>query len=291
MTAESRHSVCLDAEQLAAFADGGLSTGERASIETHLSECDHCYEALVEIAAITAQIAAPVAPARSRAKRSLWWVTGALAAAASVILLINVNAPLRSPLDPLDVAVINLAQAPRDTRLSVGRLSVDRTWAPPRPILRSGNTDADASDSFDLRSAAQALQVLAAQDRSSRGQHSYGLALVATREYDAAIEAFERALRQSGAREAVIRSDLSAALLERYRVTEQAADAERALAEADRALSAEPTRLDAAFNRAQLLERLRRPEVRQAWQAYIDLDRDTASLWRAEAIRLRDGQR
>jgi tetratricopeptide (TPR) repeat protein len=294
MTAESRHSVCLDAEQLAAFADGGLSPSERESIETHLSECDHCYEALVGIAAITTQIA-PHAVFRMstplRVRRSLWWIGGALAAAAGVILLINVNAPLRSRLDPLEVAIIELAEAPRETRLSAGRLSVDRTWARVRLVLRSGNTGAETLDSFDVQSAAQSVKVLVAQDHSSRGLHYYGLALVAAREYDASIEAFEQALRQSGADEAVIRSDLSAALLERYRVTEQAADAERALAEADRVLSAAPTHLSAAFNRAQILETLRRPEARQAWQAYIDLDRDAASQWRAEAIRLRDGQR
>ena len=287
MTAESRHSVCLDAEQLAAFADGGLSPIERESIETHLSECDHCYEALVEIAAITAQVS-PVAPAQFRARRSLWWISGALAAAAGVVLLVNVWAGTRP--DDLEETKDRLALARPEARFALGRLSLDRTWALPVPVLRASNS-ADAFDALGVRRAAQDLKVLAAQDHSRRGRHHYGLALVALGEHGAAIDAFDEALRQSGPDDAVIHSDLSAALLERHRVSGQAADAERAVTEADLALSTAPQHLNAAFNRACALDVLRRPEARQAWQAYIDLDRDAASKWRAEATRRRDGQR
>ena len=80
-------------------------------------------------------------------------------------------------------------------------------------------------------------------------------------------------------------------MLERHRLSGREADAERARAEADRALLTAPKYLNAAFNRAWALDVLRRPEARQAWQAYIDLDRDAASKWRAEATRRRDGQR
>ena len=149
----------------------------------------------------------------------------------------------------------------------------------------------DALDALGVKRAAQELKVLAAQDHSRRGRHLYGLALVASREHDAAIDAFDEALLQSGPDDAVIHSDLSAALLERHRVSGQAADAERALDEADRALSTAPQYLNAAFNRACALDVLRRPEARQAWQAYIDLDRDAASRWRDEATRRRDDQR
>jgi tetratricopeptide (TPR) repeat protein len=292
MTAEPRHPACPEAEHLAAFADGGLTAGERESIEAHLTECDDCYEALVEIAAITAQIAAPTAPAVSRMpaplrpRRSLWWI-GGLAAAASIFLLFNVWAGSRP--DELGVAIDTLALAPRQTRLGVGRLSVDRTWASALQVVRSGN--AEAIDGFDVKSAAQALKVLAAQDHSRRGLQAYGLALVASREYDAAVDAFESALRQSGPDEAMIRSDLSAALLERHRMKGVAADAERALDEANRALLVAPRHLNATFNRALALHALRRPEARQAFQAYIDLDRDAASGWLEEATRLRDAER
>ncbi len=84
-------------------------------IETHLAECDDCYEALVEIAAITAQIAAPMPQAVSRlsthlrARKAIWWISGTLAAAASVVLLINVWA--RSRPDALELAKNALAQA------------------------------------------------------------------------------------------------------------------------------------------------------------------------------------
>jgi tetratricopeptide (TPR) repeat protein len=291
MTAESRRPECPDAEQLAAFAEGALSPGERELIEAHLTECDDCYEALVEIAAITAQIAAPVAPRGSgapnllRARRSILWIGGALAAAAAVIVLIKVNAPLRSPTDPLEVALTALAQAPRAARLGFGRLSVDRAWAKEQSVLRSGNAGGEA---LEVRTAAQGLKVLAAQDQSRSGRRGYGLALVALREYDAAIDAFDQAL-QLAPGDAVIHSDLSAALLERYRISGQRADAERALAEADRALAIAPKHLEALFNRALALGELGRSEARQAWQTYIDLEPDAA--WRLEATDRRDGRR
>jgi len=293
MTADSRRPLCPDAEQLAAFADGGLSAGERELIEAHLAECDGCYDALVEIAAITAQIAAPMThavasmPPQRRARRALWWIGGALAAAASITLLLNVWARTRP--DAIGLAIDTLAQAPRQARLGFGRLSVDRTWASALLVLRSGS--ADAIDGFGVRSAAHALQVLAAQDHSRRGMQAYGLALVASREYDAAIDAFDAALRQPGPDDPMVHSDLSAALLERNRMHGEPADAERALAEADRALNAAPQHLNATFNRALALHVLRRPEARQAFQAYIDLDRDPASGWLEEATRLRDAER
>jgi len=295
MTFEPRGPECPDAEQLAAFADGGLPAGQRQRIEAHLAECDDCYEAVVEIAAITAQIVSPAAPADPstlsgpHARRSIFWIGGAVAAAAAIFVLLNVWAGTRP--DALELAVTTLAQAHRGARFGLGRLSVDRTWAPESPVLRSGNSGADALDELDVRSAAQALKVLAASDHSRRGFHAYGLALVASRDYDAAIEAFTQALLQPASNDAVIHADLSALWLERHRLSGQAADAERALAEADRALSTAPQHLHAAFNRALALDVLARPEARRAWQAYIDLDRNAADGWIAEATRRRDSQR
>jgi len=293
MTPEPRRADCLDAEQLAVFADGGLTAAERQQIESHLAGCDDCYEALVEVTAINSAIAepvalvAPAAPARTRARRSILWTGGVLAAAASIILLLNVWS--RSRPDALELALASLAEAHREARPALGRLSVDRTWARALPILRSGNTG--GTDALDVRSAAQSLKVLAASDHSRRGQQAYGLSLVTSGEYDRAIDAFTNALSQPGSNDAVIRSDLSVAWLEKYRLTGQASDAERALAEADRALSSAPKHLPAAFNRALALEVLGRPEARQAWQNYIDLDPNAAAGWIAEATRRRDGQR
>jgi hypothetical protein len=94
--------------------------GERKLIEAHLTECDDCYEALVEIAAITAQIARPTAPVARRdadpARAAVHlWIGGALAAAASVILFSSVmgrTGPIRSSWR------LRLAQAhPRAARL------------------------------------------------------------------------------------------------------------------------------------------------------------------------------
>lgn len=297
-TPEIRRPECPDAGQLAAFADGALSPAERQHIESHVAACEDCYEALVEIAAITSVLSEPAAPAvpvpapRSIARRSILWIGGTLAAAAGILLVLNLWASTRP--DALGLALTSLAQARREAGLGFGRLSLDRTWAPPSAVLRSGSAAAETLDALKVRSAAQELRVLTDQDRSRRGLHTRGLALVASREYDAAADAFSQALEQPGGSkedDAIIRSDLSAVWLERNRISGETADADRALAEAERALSSVPQHLQATFNRALALDALGRPEARQAWQAYIDLDRNEAAGWRAEATRRRDRQR
>lgn len=297
-TPEIRRPECPDAGQLAAFADGALSAAERQHIEAHVAACEDCYEALVEIAAITAALTEPTAPAapgpapRSFARRSILWLGGTLAAAAAIFLVANLW--LSSRPDALGLALNSLAQARREAGLGFGRLSLDRTWAPPSAVLRSGSASAETFEVLKVRSAAQELKVLTEQDQSRRALHARGLALVASREYVEATTALNEALRERGGSkedDAVIHSDLAAVWLERNRISGDAADAERALAETDRALSSAPQHLQATFNRALALDALGRPEARQAWQSYIDLDRNASAGWLAEATRRRDRQR
>ena len=293
MPLDSRHPECPDAEQLAAFADGGLSPEQRTVVEAHVAACEDCYEALAEILAIVTALETPAAPAlpgtvtvTTSNRRSIVWIGGTLAAAAAVILLINVW-PAARP-DALQVAIGTLANAQRDSRLGLGRLSIDRRHAPSPVIVRSGGQTAD---SFAVRSAAQQLKLTASTDGSRSGLHAYSLALFASGERTAAVETLEKALREPGPDEAVLRSDLSAMYLEQYGTSGAQSDAERALQEAERALAASPQHLAALFNRAHALDRLGRPDARLAWQTYIDLDRDPASGWRAEAIQRRDAPR
>jgi anti-sigma factor RsiW len=290
---EIRRSECPDAGQLAAFADGALSSAERQHIESHVAACEDCYEALVGIAAITAALTAPTAPAvpdpapRSQMRRTILWIGGTLATAAALFLVANLWLSTRP--DALEVALSDLTHARRDAGRGIARLSLDGAWAPPSAVLRSGN--AETLDPFSVQTAVQTLKVAANQDYSQRGRHFLGLALAASRDYNAATDALNQALQQSGGSkedEAEIRADLAGVWLERHRNSGNPADAERALDETDRALSSVPQHLQATFNRALALDALGRPAARQAWQAYIDLDRNPSAGWVAEATRRRD---
>ena len=79
---------CPDAEQLAAYIDGGLTAAERTVVETHLAGCDECRDIVAE-----ATLASPVAPApRSAAPRRGWIAgSGLLAAAAALILVLQLQ--------------------------------------------------------------------------------------------------------------------------------------------------------------------------------------------------------
>src|SRR5262245_29296749 len=118
---EIRRPECPDAGQLAAFADGALSSAERQHIESHVAACEDCYEALVEIAAITAALTAPTAPAapgpapRSQMRRTILWIGGTLATAATVLLVANLWLSTRP--DALDLAHRELTVARREAGL------------------------------------------------------------------------------------------------------------------------------------------------------------------------------
>ena len=289
-----QNTECVGIEQLAVFADGGFAPEERGQIEAHVAGCGDCFEALAEITAIRHHLEPPPMPMpvvppepRPQVRRAAIWIGGPLAAAAAAAIFILFNVWSDSRPDELESIVITLAQAPRDSRLGVGRLSVDRTWAPAPLVLRSGTA---SRISLDVLSVAQGLKVHAATDQSPRGLHAYGLALMVSGEFNRAIDALERAVGRGDPGDADFRSDLAATLLERQIMNGQPEDAARALAEADRALLHAPRHLSATFNRALALDALARPEARQAWQAYIDLDRDKAGPWIAEAIRRRDNR-
>lgn len=87
----------LDAEQVAAFLDGGLSPADRLAAESHLAACAPCRAELAQVRALAAS-----APAPSRRRRLPVPVRGALAAAA-VLAAVAIGLPLLtpSPDDPL----------------------------------------------------------------------------------------------------------------------------------------------------------------------------------------------
>ena len=105
--------------------------------------------------------------------------------------------------------------------------------------------------------------------------------MLAGGDVEGAVAALEDAVRLApGA--VLARVDLSAAFVERWRRTNEATHAIRALDEAERARQLQPRLAEAQFNHALVLEALgMHDEARRAWRAYLALD--SASGWAAEA--------
>jgi len=71
---------CLDADVIAAWADGGLGSRERAAVEAHAAGCARCQAML----AMMVRTAEPPPAASSRRLRALGWLVPLTAAAAAV---------------------------------------------------------------------------------------------------------------------------------------------------------------------------------------------------------------
>jgi hypothetical protein len=91
--ASSSIETCPDAEQIAAWADGGVSAEARSAIERHLSACARC-QAIAGTLARTESIADWAVPER----RSPWrWLTWAipLTGAATIAMLVMLDRQMR----------------------------------------------------------------------------------------------------------------------------------------------------------------------------------------------------
>jgi hypothetical protein len=84
----SAESECLDAETLAAWADGGLDRQQAALTETHLSNCGQCQELL---AALTQTLPATGTKATSATTHWRWWMVPMTAAAAVALWMVVPN--------------------------------------------------------------------------------------------------------------------------------------------------------------------------------------------------------
>jgi len=84
---------CPGADTLAAWSDGALTAGERASVESHAADCARCQAQLAAMARMMA--AEPLVPGRS--SFHLWpWLVPVTAAAAALVLWVWVQpAPLQ----------------------------------------------------------------------------------------------------------------------------------------------------------------------------------------------------
>ena len=79
---------CLDAETLAALADGMLTSAARREAEAHLADCDRC-QALSAVM-VRAEVAAGPLHGEAARKRMLGWLVPAAAAATAIALWVLV---------------------------------------------------------------------------------------------------------------------------------------------------------------------------------------------------------
>ena len=108
-------TACLDAETLAAWADGALDARERAIAEAHAADCGRCQAMLA--AMVRTQPPAAAAPSTPWLARSLWWLAPMTAAAAALVIWVAVpnRAPVQQSQDvpePLDQVTPGRVAAP-----------------------------------------------------------------------------------------------------------------------------------------------------------------------------------
>jgi tetratricopeptide (TPR) repeat protein len=257
-----------DLEQIAAYADNLLSPSRRSAIESHLADCDDCRTILSDT---TDFIAEP--PARWR-MRIVWGATGLAAAAVLVlaVLIVTLRTANAPRLEELVAAFAN-----ESTRPAEGRVSGGFAYAPPPAMTRGAAT---LERSPDVRIALGNLENAVAAGRSVDTLWALGVARLAVGNIDGAVTVIEEAAQMDSSI-APLQSDLSAAYFARARRSGDAADQERALAAADRAIVLQPDLPEALYNRALAVEALRRDETVAAWRALIERERD--SDWAREA--------
>jgi hypothetical protein len=191
----------------------------------------------------------------------------------------GVDAASRQRLEQLRV---DLLAAVRNGRVAEGRFSIDQTWAPVREM------GPDSSPGRVKLLAAVLTRELGEPTDASADVawlHARALANIALRRVDSGIADLQRALRAGGGETETIRSDLAAALLQRWHATGNLADATAALSASEAALQTSPAMPAALFNRALSLEAVgRRESAKTAWADYLVAD--PSSAW-ADEVRQR----
>jgi CHAT domain-containing protein/Tfp pilus assembly protein PilF len=208
--------------------------------------------------------------------------------AASVILVFALGAGAWRTFiyrSDLDRGLAALKEAYKNQRPTQARISMlDYALAP------NERGDADRVNGDAKRRAGLFLQYAAEDAPSAASYHALGNHLLAAGQFDEALAQFTKAseLDPNNAR---LQNDIGVALLEKAGAAvpdEEAgkgyADAGASLAHFERALELDGSLLDALFNRALALERLKAFwQAQEAWTRY--LERDSSSGWAKEARR------
>lgn len=102
-------AACIDAETLAAWADGGLPKAEAAAVEVHLADCERCTAMLATFVRTT-----PEAPAITESLWQRWhlrWLVPIATAATVAALWVLVPRPGSAPVGTPESAVATSAPA------------------------------------------------------------------------------------------------------------------------------------------------------------------------------------
>jgi tetratricopeptide (TPR) repeat protein len=277
MTHEPRPGSSIDPDMLAAYIDNTLPPGERASVEAQLAADPDSYAVLV--ATLKALPDAPEVhalpePAAGGGLSRWYWIGGALAAAAAVVLAVR----LQPQPAPGDAAFQKLVAAAGAERYVEGRVTGGFAFGPMRPATRRPQ-DTSGSN-LQLVAAAAELREAAERDPSAPNLAAWGVAQLLLREYDGAVKALQEASGKGASAE--IDTNRAAALLARATTTGSTADLQAALDAADSALRRNQTLPEARYNRALILERMgRSDEALSAWQGYLSVD--AAGPWADDA--------
>jgi hypothetical protein len=252
--------TCPSLETIGAFVDGRFKDREREVVADHLASCETCYFVFSEAARtrVGAQPKGEVVAFTPR--RMTWRLTAGLAAAATIVLAVNLWGP-RGNGD--QQALDQLVAAVGTTRTFDARLTGGFAYAPVRGPVR-GSSDTNLSP--DVRIA------IAEIEKQHAAEPIAATAALVAGDPGRAISILEAASR-ARPNDAKILSDLSAAYLTQATLTNNTADASRALAAANRALEIERLMPEALFNRALALQMSGQTEdARAAWQAYLTID-------------------
>ena len=273
----------LDPATIAALVDRTLDPAARAEAEAHLADCADCREVWVETSEIAGEmseatavpppVATNVVPLRRRSRGLIYAGAGLAAAAAIGLAVFSPRLFDRGSRPELR----DLVAAVGENRRTEGRLTGGFKWGPVPSVRRGSDKSAD----IDVDIAATTLQQSAAGATEPLAVAAAGSAALIRGDIESAIASLTQATR-AGSANAMVWSDLSAAYLERARLSGDTAAPAAALEAADRALSLSADLAEARFNRALALTATGRvTEARAGWEHYLALD--ASSPWADEA--------
>jgi tetratricopeptide (TPR) repeat protein len=272
--------ACLDAQLLASYIDGQVTTAERARVEAHLTRCNDCYFVFSEtVQAANAEREVPAVPPvkeggwKFRVDRRV--AAGFAAAAAMVVAFQIYRSDTRRDDTTLVAALNNLEAAAGPYRQFEARLSDGSTYKPQIMRVRSASPAEDAP----LAVRAAALQVQQATTNRKLGvQERRALAVMylTLGNAEEAADVVGPAVVPAGA-DAALLNDMAAALLARG----DTGDVTRALQLLDQAVPQDPNRPEIWFNIGLAAEAADLPaRARDAWTRYLTID--SSSQWAKE---------
>ncbi|MBY0492570.1 MAG: hypothetical protein K2Y23_00015 [Cyanobacteria bacterium] len=262
--------TCPSLETIGAFVEDRLKDRERETIAEHLATCETCYFVFTEAASTIVTAAPQTNVVTFRPRRKTWQIAGGLAAAAVIVLAVNVFRPFGANGD--ERALTALVTAVGTTRAFEPRLTGGFAYAPVRGPVRGAN---DANLAPDVRIA------IAEIEKQYAAKPVAATAALISGDPNHAIDILE-AHSQLRPTDSKILSDLAAAYLARSAASGSTDDASKALAAANRALEVDRLMPEALFNRALALQASgQNNDARIAWQAYLAVD--DGSGWADEA--------